>query len=525
MGEELEIRKAERTKLKVKVGVSGLPNSGKTIGALKIAYGLCGDWNKVVVISSEPNKSADIYAHDLCQDDEHQYSIIDLVEGRDYSPEMYVKALRKAEEGNFEVVVIDSISHAWGEILESVDRAKKATEEAGGKVWGKEWMVEGARHKIFIHELMTSNLHVIMTCRQTEDVRMVDDGKGKQKRKTVGLKDVTKENWGHDLTLHFIIDAETHEVTASVDRSHLFLDKEGLPFSFKIDESTGQKIKEWANIGIDKASEKNNALYNISKEEDGMMLGILYDAMTPSMRKNSEVQQALRKKAIDVVDLAHTGKELADGYKHIPDFLKEDGDLKKAILNAAVELIPNHKAIVDLAQFWIDMCGAVYFVENAKRINNEPKEIAPLPFVKGDTRFYGNMRLQQQSIVKWSEIKNAEELATTFKLLPCKAEASEMADIKKRASELMRECTSATQLESTVLSLIGNNQGTVAVSIPFLREDKEFTGSIKVILEEIKSRPPAPIDDLPDFGEAIAQEKKAEVKEPKKKVGKKNEKK
>jgi len=43
-------------------GYGGVNMLDKTYGALQIAYGITGDWSKIVVIDTE-NHSADLYAH------------------------------------------------------------------------------------------------------------------------------------------------------------------------------------------------------------------------------------------------------------------------------------------------------------------------------------------------------------------------------------------------------------------------------------------------------------------------------
>lgn len=58
----MQIRKAERRMVKLKLKVSGPSGSGKTMGALKLGKGLVGDWSKIVLIDSE-NGSGELYSH------------------------------------------------------------------------------------------------------------------------------------------------------------------------------------------------------------------------------------------------------------------------------------------------------------------------------------------------------------------------------------------------------------------------------------------------------------------------------
>jgi adenylylsulfate kinase-like enzyme len=58
----MQLQKAARKQSKIKLSISGSSRSGKTFSALLLAYGICGDWNKIAVLDSE-NYSASLYAH------------------------------------------------------------------------------------------------------------------------------------------------------------------------------------------------------------------------------------------------------------------------------------------------------------------------------------------------------------------------------------------------------------------------------------------------------------------------------
>jgi adenylylsulfate kinase-like enzyme len=48
---------ARREKLSLRIGTYGLSGSGKTRGALLMAYGLCHDWSKVFLIDADNRSS------------------------------------------------------------------------------------------------------------------------------------------------------------------------------------------------------------------------------------------------------------------------------------------------------------------------------------------------------------------------------------------------------------------------------------------------------------------------------------
>lgn len=235
----MELKKATRKKVKLRLGLSAVAGGGKTYSALLLAYGLCGDWSKIAVIDTE-NNSASLYAH------LGDFLTIEL--RPDYTPERYIEAIGCCEAAGMECIIVDSITHEWdgkGGCLEIMDKL-------GGKY--QDWAKVTPRHQSFIDAILQSKCHVITTVRRKQDYEMTKvDGKVKVEK--AGLKEITREGFEYELTVNFNID-ERHNATASKDRTGLFMDKP----SFVISEKTGQLIKDWCESGIDPAAiEKKEA--------------------------------------------------------------------------------------------------------------------------------------------------------------------------------------------------------------------------------------------------------------------------
>ena len=58
----MNLQKAERNQVKLRLGLSGASGFGKTMSALLLAYGITDDWTKIAIIDTE-NNSANLYAH------------------------------------------------------------------------------------------------------------------------------------------------------------------------------------------------------------------------------------------------------------------------------------------------------------------------------------------------------------------------------------------------------------------------------------------------------------------------------
>lgn len=270
----LQLRKAERKKAKIRLGLSAVSGGGKTYSALLIAYGLCGDWSKIAVIDTE-NRSADLYSH------LGDYNVLSL--DAPFTPESYVNALKVCEAANMEVIIIDSITHEWdgkGGCLEMVDNL-------GGKY--QDWAKVTPRHQNFVDAILSSQCHVITTVRRKQDYEMVKEG-NKMKVEKAGLKEVTREGFEYELTINLELDVR-HNASASKDRTGLFMGKP----EFTPTPATGELIRKWCESGADHIPvplppipEKalSSALERIGKGETDIYEKVISTyTLTPEQRK------------------------------------------------------------------------------------------------------------------------------------------------------------------------------------------------------------------------------------------------
>lgn len=226
------LRKATRTKSKIRLGLSAVSGGGKTYSGILIGKGLCGgDVSKVAIIDTE-NGSADLYSH------LGDYNVFTLE--APYTPERYIDAIRACEIAGMEVIIIDSITHEWdgkGGMLEVMDSMT-------GNSYTN-WAKLTPRHRSFIDAILQSKCHVITTVRRKQDYEMVLNDKGKLMPQKVGLKEVTREGFEYELTINLELDTK-HYAVASKDRTGLFM---GLP-EFIPSEETGKKILDWCESGV-----------------------------------------------------------------------------------------------------------------------------------------------------------------------------------------------------------------------------------------------------------------------------------
>jgi hypothetical protein len=224
-----KIRKAERKKARLRLGISAPSGAGKTFGALKIAFGLGG---KVGLIDTE-NGSGDLYA------DLGDYDIISIA--APYTVDKYLDAIRSFEDAGYESIIIDSLSHAWAGEGGLLDKQGKIADTGKGNSYTA-WRTVTPEHNALVDAMLQSRCHVIATMRaKTEYVQIEENGKKVVKK--LGLAPVQRDGMEYEFTVMFDINGE-HIASASKDRTRLFDGQ-----FFKISEDVGHKLSEWLNVG------------------------------------------------------------------------------------------------------------------------------------------------------------------------------------------------------------------------------------------------------------------------------------
>ncbi|MCL4395296.1 MAG: ATP-binding protein, partial [Chloroflexi bacterium] len=177
----MAFQKAVKGQAYLRMALIGPSGAGKTYSALRIACALGG---RVGLIDTE-RKSSSHYANrfnfDLCP----LYS---------YSVEAYIAALHEAEDAGFDVLIIDSLSHAWAGkdgVLEFVDKRAKQTQS--GNSFGA-WRDATPKHNELIDTLLSVPMHLIITMRAKMEYVQEKDDKGRTVIRKVGLQPIQRDN-------------------------------------------------------------------------------------------------------------------------------------------------------------------------------------------------------------------------------------------------------------------------------------------------------------------------------------------
>lgn len=225
-----QFTKAVRGKGKARVALIGPSGSGKTMSALLIAKSL---GSRIALVDTE-NGSASKYAG---EPGIPEFDTLNLAE---FSPQIYIEAIRAAEAAGFDVLIIDSLSHAWmgkGGALEMVDNASKRSKSGNSFT---AWREVTPHHNALVDALVQCKIHLIVTMRaKAEYVLQVDD-RGKQVPKKVGMAPIQREGLDYEFDIVGDIDLD-HNYVISKTRCRV-LDNAVIT---KPDEALGKTILAW----------------------------------------------------------------------------------------------------------------------------------------------------------------------------------------------------------------------------------------------------------------------------------------
>ena len=184
-------QKATKKQLKLRLALSGPSGSGKTYSALSIAKGL---GQRIAVIDTERG-SASLYSDDF------EFDTINLDDAYgDFSPDNYVKAIKAAELAGYDVIIIDSLSHAWigkGGSLEMHDNAVDRQRIKNSFV---AWREVTPSHNALVDAMIQCKVHLIATLRAKTAFVQEKVGDRTEVRK-IGMESIQRDGLEYEFTL------------------------------------------------------------------------------------------------------------------------------------------------------------------------------------------------------------------------------------------------------------------------------------------------------------------------------------
>lgn len=218
-------KKATKKQAKLRLALFGVSGGGKSYSSLRIAKGLGG---KVAAIDTEHgslSKYSDRFDFDVC--DLEKPTINNIL-------------MCMEEAKGYDVLIIDSLTHAWNELLQENERTAKA--KYAGNNWSA-WADSNQKQNALINAILDFPGHIICTMRAETNWTTTTNDKGKVVPIRVGEapKQGKQIEFEFDMLMQI---SQEHQAVVLKDRTGKFQDE-----CFLIDESFGEQLNAWLSEG------------------------------------------------------------------------------------------------------------------------------------------------------------------------------------------------------------------------------------------------------------------------------------
>jgi hypothetical protein len=250
---------ATRKQLRGRIALCGPTGSGKTFTALRLAAAMGA---RIAVIDSE-RKSASKYVGQTNPDG--GVFAFDVCELESYHPETYVGAIKAADEAGYDVLVIDSLTHAWSGkdgALEQVDKAKSRSSNNGNSFTA--WRDVTPMHNNLVDSILDSKAHVIATMRSKMEYILEEDARGKKIPRKVGMAPIQREGMEYEFDVVGDVDID-HRLVVTKSRCPDVADA----VIMKPGRDLAAQLLLWLNTGASPAEVARIANANDPSWEDG----------------------------------------------------------------------------------------------------------------------------------------------------------------------------------------------------------------------------------------------------------------
>lgn len=243
---KLVFKKADRGGAKLKIAIGGPSGVGKTMSSLLMAYGMLSEqypnlgdeeiWSKVCIIDTE-NSSGSLYINtQVGANTIGVYNTIPI--DPPFEAQRYIDAIKLAEDNDQEVIIVDSLSHAWSGEGGALDKHGKITARVGNSYTA--WREPKEDQNRLMNAILQSKSHVICDIRAKTDYVQEKNDNGKTVVRNIGMGLITQGESEYEYTVLFMLDRD-HVANAQKDRTGgLFSGK-----YFVITPETGRELYRW----------------------------------------------------------------------------------------------------------------------------------------------------------------------------------------------------------------------------------------------------------------------------------------
>lgn len=235
----MEIRQATRQRAKLRLALAALGGGGKTYTALLVASILSilmrevlGRRARICGIDTE-HESMELYSM-TDEQREHFATLSDLDALKfltrkdadafdfnvlpldDHSPRKYVEALGYVASQGYDIVIVDSLSHAWAGKNGALEQKDNVAARGGNSYTA--WRDITPMHNALVEAMLSWPGHLIATLRQKMDYVQEKDASGKTVIRQVGLASIQREGMEYEFTIFGDMEKDTNSMRVSKHR-------------------------------------------------------------------------------------------------------------------------------------------------------------------------------------------------------------------------------------------------------------------------------------------------------------------
>jgi len=320
----MQFKKATKAQAKLRLALVGTSGSGKTFTALAIA---CALGKRVAVVDTERG-SASKYAGG-----QFDFDALDL---ESFAPQQFIDAIHAASKGGYDVLVIDSLSHAWigsGGALDQVDNIQKRSQSRNSFT---AWREVTPQHNALVDAIIRAPMHVIVTMRaKTEYVIERDERTGKTSPRKVGIQPVQRDGLEYEFDVVADLDGEHNFCVTKTRCAEL----DGKVFR-RAGADVADILRGWLSAGVEPAppqSATDNGAAHATGLENALRASVdsQWPAFVAAQRAKMLSAATMGQLVAAWADVAEAIKKLSPPSEYVAELRATKDDRKRALNGAA----------------------------------------------------------------------------------------------------------------------------------------------------------------------------------------------
>lgn len=311
---QFQIKKASKSQSRARVALMGPPGSGKTFSALNMAQHMGA---RVILIDTERG-SASKYA------DEFDFEVLEL---DTFNPKTYIAAIAAAEEAGADVIIIDSLSHAWIGRDGALEMVDKATASASNKNSFTAWKEVTPLHNQLVETILRARAHVFVTLRTKTEYVIEANERGRLVPRKVGLAALQRDGIEYEFDICGVLDTDNN-LTITKTRCRALSPNEIIRRPGK---NVSDKLKAWLTDGAPLADAPESGDTILADLRARVLTGLTHIGLSESHSK--VVTRMVEKYGVTRIELL-TEEQLSDLDRYISSVADQRAGRQNSSLKA-----------------------------------------------------------------------------------------------------------------------------------------------------------------------------------------------